>query len=383
MDLHLGLPKKSLKVVCFCRENGHKDAECKSLVLPDPSEKSNHTENRYYTFLHFYFRFYKYFHSFVKQVKMMVWNSEQWKKQFELLSAQRNTKQKEEAMFLLRNMRANVFKHTVFLLQQGYYYNQKQSKVSFPDAKIMIGGTKFYDKPVTTFHIPTINGNTTIKVENVDCLLAAEKLLNNGYHPAVLNMASRQNPGGGVQTGSGAQEENLFRRTNLFQSLYQFAPYASNFGLHKSKYQYPLDRNFGGIYTPYAIVFRGTEQEGYPLLDKPFQMSFIAVAGINRPALESPERIIPELVEPVKNKIRTIFRIGLLHGHDSLVLGALGCGAFRNPPSHIARLFHEVMEEPEFKNKYKLILFAILDDHNARLKHNPDGNYLPFVREFE
>jgi hypothetical protein len=41
------------------------------------------------------------------------------------------------------------------------------------------------------------------------------------------------------------------------------------------------------------------------------------------------------------------------------------------------------MEEPEFKNKYKLLLFAILDDHNAKLKHNPDGNYFPFVREFE
>lgn len=50
-------------------------------------------------------------------------------------------------------------------------------------------------------------------------------------------------------------------------------------------------------------------------------------------------------VEPIKNKIRTIFRIGLIHGHDSLVLGALGCGAFRNPPRHVARLFHEVMDE--------------------------------------
>jgi hypothetical protein len=45
-------------------------------------------------------------------------------------------------------------------------------------------------------------------------------------------------------------------------------------------------------------------------------------------------------------------------------------------------MFHEVTEM-EFKNKYKLLVFAILDDHNARLKHNPDGNFLPFVREFE
>ena len=76
----------------------------------------------------------------------MIWNSKQWKERFELLSAQRNAKQKEEAIFLLRNMRADVFKHTVFLVQQGYYYNQKQSKVSFPDSKIMIGGTRFYDR---------------------------------------------------------------------------------------------------------------------------------------------------------------------------------------------------------------------------------------------
>ena len=312
----------------------------------------------------------------------MIWNAEEWKTQFELLTTQNRLKQKEETRFLLRSMRIEVFKHTTFLVKQGYYYNAKNQKISFPDTQNMVLNTKFYHSPCSVHHVPTINGKTIVKIENIDCLLAAEQLLNDGYHPAVLNMASRQNPGGGVQTGAGAQEENLFRRSNLFQSLYQFTPHASNFGLHKSKYQYPLDRNFGGIYTPHATVFRGTEQEGYPLLDKSFQMSIIAVAGINRPTLASPEQIIPELIEPVKNKMRTIFRIGLLHHHDSLVLGALGCGAFRNPPAHIARLFHEVMEEEEFKNKYKLLVFAILDDHNARLKHNPKGNFLPFVKEF-
>ena len=44
----------------------------------------------------------------------MVWNAKQWKEQFELLTTQRNSNQKSEAMFLLRNMRADVFKHTLF-----------------------------------------------------------------------------------------------------------------------------------------------------------------------------------------------------------------------------------------------------------------------------
>ena len=68
----------------------------------------------------------------------MIWNSEQWKKEFERLSVQCNAKQKEEAKFLLRSMRVDVFKHTVFLVQQGYYFNEEQKKINFPDAKTMI-----------------------------------------------------------------------------------------------------------------------------------------------------------------------------------------------------------------------------------------------------
>lgn len=35
--------------------------------------------------------------------------------------------------------------------------------------------------------------------------------------PVVLNMANAYRAGGGFRTGAGAQEENLHRRTNLFQ----------------------------------------------------------------------------------------------------------------------------------------------------------------------
>ena len=248
---------------------------------------------------------------------------------------------------------------------------------------MMIKGTCFYDSPLDASSRPSSDYETVFTVENADCLTVAKGLKDRGYNIAVLNMASRQNPGGGVLNGAGAQEENLFRRTNLFLSMFQFARYANQYGLDMHRKQYPLDRNFGGIYTPDATVFRGEEKKGYPLLgDDSFRVSFIAVSGINRPALKDATHLADNMVEGTKNKMRTILRIGLLHGHDSLVLGAIGCGAFCNPPSHIARLFHDVFEEPEFKNKYRLVCFAILDDHNAHRSHNPEGNYLPFLKEF-
>lgn len=48
-----------------------------------------------------------------------------------------------------------------------------------------------------------------------------------------------------------------------------------------------------------------------------------------------------------------MLRIGLHHGHDAILLGAWGCGAFRNLPEHMAQLFHEVLNEEEFARKFR------------------------------
>ena len=289
----------------------------------------------------------------------------------------------QTAYYQVKELRAKEFRNTVEIVNQGYYVAEGGNRFDFPDDSGMIRNTVFYDREMSQVNKPIGDEQTLVEVQNIDCLYAGVQLKGQGYNPAVLNMASRRNPGGGVVTGAGAQEETLFRRTNLFRSLYQFAPYAEQYGMKRSHHQYPLDRNFGGVYTPDAIYFRESEQKGYALLGEPVSLSFITVAGMNRPDLTADGMIADHHVEPIKNKIRTIFRMGLVHGHDSLVLGALGCGAFRNPPRHVARLFHEVMDESEFKNRYRLIVFAILDDHNAHQKHNPVGNYRPFVEEFD
>ena len=64
------------------------------------------------------------------------------------------------------------------------------------------------------------------------------------------------------------------------------------------------------------------------------------------------------------------------------MLSAFGCGAFGNPPHHIAELFKKVIEENSYENSFKNITFAIINDHNAHKAHNPEGNYIPFVKVF-
>ena len=289
----------------------------------------------------------------------------------------------EMNFYLKFHLRRKTFKETVAICRKGGYYSKQHDYIELPDSETMKKGSCFYSEELAPWNGSSINRDTEFEVINDDCLLAAKRLKNDGFNPAVLNMASDSNPGGGVMYGVGAQEENIFRRTNLFLSLFQFAPYAGKYGLEKSKDQYPLDQNFGGVYTPDACVFRGLEKDGYPLLDEYYNLSFIAVPALNRPKKNRIGDIIPKLLPVIKNKIRTIFRIGLHKGHDALVLGAWGCGAFRNPPAHIARLFHEVLEEDEFKNKYRKIVFAILGDRNSGWSYNPEGNLVPFQREFE
>ena len=266
----------------------------------------------------------------------------------------------------IRKLRVKVFENTVKVVKQGWYVTEKGNRHEFGFDQPLVAATRYYDREFTVDAIPARHKHTVIDLDNIDCLKAARMMVEMGEKPVVLNIANRRNPGGGVMKGADAQEETLSRRTNLFRSLYQFAPYAGQYGVTPSRHQYPLDRNFGGIYSPGITVFRDTEQKGYALLEEPFKIAVVSVAGMNRPDLTPSGMIAEWYVEPIKNKIRTIFRIALANGHDAVILGALGCGAFRNPPRHVARLFYEVMEEEEFKNKFKSLYFAILEDHNSR-----------------
>ena len=280
--------------------------------------------------------------------------------------------------------------------QMFYDWQNGTNDIDFGDYKTYLDGTKLYKAPYDVNGIGKVYDSTKTGCINADCIDIAEQLIADGYNPAILNLASAKRPCGGWDEGKGAQEESLCFASNLSQSLYQFGdPKYKNVRescVPLKEIGYPHDINFGGIYTHDVTFFRNNISKYYTLRDKSFRCDVITVAalcfngkshyaGINELSYQSEDGgFTPEGKEIMLNKIRTIFRMGIEHGKDSLILGAFGCGAYALLPSAVAPLFREVMNEPEFKNKFRLLVFAILE--RPRRPHGLDGHFAPFYREF-
>ena len=280
-----------------------------------------------------------------------------------------------------RKDRIKVYNDTVRIVNKGSYISPSGEVITIADGDKMINGTKFYGKKAIVDYASLPRYETKIEVVNNDSLYEAENLVKMGLNPCVLNMASFHTPGGGVTRGSSAQEENIFRRTNIFKSLYQFSNIGTDFGVGQREERYPLDYNFGGIYTPNVTVFKGSEDTEYSALEEPFEVGVVSVAAVKNPRCEN-GKLVPWVVDTLKNKIRQIFDIALENGHDSLVLSAFGCGAYKTPPTEMARLFHEVLSSENYKNAFKVIHFAIIELKTTTGEHNPLGNFKPFADEF-
>ena len=283
-------------------------------------------------------------------------------------------------------LRIQIFNNTLSILRHGGYVAPSGQRVQLPPVEVVMHSAMMYHE---CFHIDIDRAPgklipTKVRVEDKDCVQAAMDLIDAGYNPAMLNLADLYVPGGLVEFGSGAQEENLCRRSNLILSLYQFSRSRvrqyPDLGLVNREEQYPMDERFGGVYSGIVTFFRQSESHDSQLMEKPYNIPVISVAALSGPRIGADGMMYPEEAAITLDKIRTIFNIGLDNNHDSLVLSALGCGAFANPPAHIAKLFHKVVEE--FKYDYRLIDFAILDGYKTGLRHNPEGNRLPFQREF-
>ncbi|CAF1367547.1 unnamed protein product, partial [Didymodactylos carnosus] len=326
------------------------------------------------------------------------WDSKIWLEQFSNInsSPSSNNIAKPRKDFVRRMLRVTVMLNTMATVYDGKYKleNEQQTKITL-QRKLMKTilyneQSNFFDgRKEITPKIPF--SSTIIHVVNEDCLHSYTKLVKNSFNPVLLNMANAVSPGGGYRRGDGAQEENIFRRTNYYTSLNYFlepnqqhtdhqrfecSAHTTLTALADNESMYPI-HEFGAIYTSGITAFRATEQRGYEYLSTPiYNMSSIALAAYQKPDTYGGDRLAPKYAVGTRKKIENLFAIAFVNGHDSLILSALGCGAFHNPPSHIASIFKTVIEQ--YAGFFRQIIFAIVDDHNTGKQMNPNGNYLPF-----
>ena len=75
---------------------------------------------------------------------------------------------------------------------------------------------------------------------------------------------------------------------------------------------------------------------------------------------------------------RVVNTVAIKNGKDSIIGGGFGCGAYKLPAKEVARQFRQVLSEPEFKNKLRLVPFAILE----RAADPKSSKFAPFYKEF-
>eukprot|EP00698_Gefionella_okellyi_P008034 TRINITY_DN1975_c0_g1_i1.p1 TRINITY_DN1975_c0_g1~~TRINITY_DN1975_c0_g1_i1.p1 ORF type:complete len:1151 (-),score=253.40 TRINITY_DN1975_c0_g1_i1:8-3460(-) len=185
----------------------------------------------------------------------------------------------------------------------------------------------------------------------------------------VLSMASWVSPGGSYRDGTNSQEESLFRRTTYSACLDKevakvLDPSGAEF---PCGVRYPYNQHeVQCIYSPEVQVLRAAEAKGYTWLSEPFVVvDVLSICALEKPFRDSNGMISEADVATTTRKIDVLFRTALMKGVDTLVLGALGCGVYNNPPKQIAALFYEAIKT--YRPYFKAIVFAIKDKDMQQL----------------
>ncbi len=198
-------------------------------------------------------------------------------------------------------------------------------------------------------------------------LEAAEPYAKQGKKVCVLNFASASNPGGGVVNGSSAQEECICRCTTLYPCLNTAEMWNAFYTPHRQANN-PLYNN-DCIYTPNVCVFKSDINfpESLPKSEW-WNVNILTCAAPNlreRPSnamnpyagTTAAKISATELEKLLTLRIRRIFEVAVAKGNEVLILGAFGCGAFRNPPELVAKAFRNVMQD--YLDRFETIEYAV------------------------
>ena len=210
--------------------------------------------------------------------------------------------------------------HTEFVAKT-FFSNIRES---IANSKIYNPGDKFAESSINTE-----NSKPEVIFLNTDSVSAIFKESARPDHGkiAVLNFASFKNAGGRFYDGSSAQEEALCHESTLYNIIREFQYYYDWNRKNVNKGMY-INR---AIYSPDVLFMRN---------EKTTLCDVITCACPNKiPAVRYKAFTDEENSDALRERIHFIRNIAEANNVDTLILGAFGCGVFRQDPEEVASLF--------------------------------------------
>ena len=190
-------------------------------------------------------------------------------------------------------------------------------------------------------------------VENIPTVDAIRKLAGEGKNAiGVLNFASAKNPGGGFLNGAMAQEESLAASSALYQTLTAHEEY-----YRKNRMQSSMIYTNHAIYSPDVVFFRDGR---FRLVQPTVKASVLTLPAVNMGQVLLKREDAAQAKEAMRRRMHLALAIFAEQGAKHLVLGAYGCGVFRNDPKLVAAWWKELLEEG-MGQYFETIFYAVLD----------------------
>ena len=255
----------------------------------------------------------------------------------------------------------------------------RTGRYTVEDQTVRVGGTQLYTaqeleeiEAERLRHIPQKGFETVYQVRRegtVDTVLNMAGWERRVPKIGALNFASAKNPGGGFLNGSMAQEESLALCSDLY--LTQTTGPGPQY--------YEINRDCRDpVYTDTMLMgdvtfFRNGD---FTLTANPVTCKVLTAPAVNMGVVLRNGEDGERAKGIMKRRMRKVLALFAQWGCTRLVLGAYGCGVFRNDPEDVARYWQELLAEEGWGRYFLEVSFSIL------AKSDGDKNIVPFLRRF-
>ena len=250
---------------------------------------------------------------------------------------------------------------TLQILDAGYFIAPDGRRVDIqPALSEAVDKTRLYTPEQASSALENLNPKPSqlpaIEVTHETTQIAARRLVESESVAdlVMLNFASARNAGGGFINGAKAQEEDLCRCSGLYPCLIsQHGYYEANRKNESAIYTDHL------IYSPNVPWFRTRSRDDPHTL---FLASVITAPAPNAGVVLSREAdALPKIEAALRRRAGLVLGVAAGNGHRTVLLGAWGCGVFRNDPALVADAFGKWLESDKFAGAFDRAVFAIYD----------------------